>query len=89
MALVYLTRRAYKTLSPRLYRALATVANLSNFVLPSPSSEQELVLKAVRQGRNARVNAVAGSGKTTTILQIANAFPNRRILGMYTMVGMY
>ena len=60
-------------------RYLATVSNFLG--LPPPSPEQELVLKAVKQGRNARVNAVAGSGKTTTILQIAQAFPNRKILG--------
>jgi superfamily II DNA or RNA helicase len=61
-------------------RYLATVSNFLG--LPPPSPEQELVLKAVKQGRNARVNAVAGSGKTTTILQVAQAFPNRKILGM-------
>src|SRR5271155_3106078 len=60
-------------------RHLATVSNFLG--LPAPSPEQELVLKAVKQGRNARVNAVAGSGKTTTILQVAQAFPNRKILG--------
>ena len=60
-------------------RYLATVSNFLS--LPPPSPEQELVLKAVKQGRNARVNAVAGSGKTTTILQVAQAFPNRKILG--------
>ena len=63
-------------------RFLATV---SNFVgLPPPSPEQELVLRAVRQGRNARITAVAGSGKTTTILQVAQAFPERKILGIYS-----
>ena len=61
-------------------RFLATVADYGG--LPPPSPEQDLVVKALKQGRNARVNAVAGSGKTTTILQIAQAFPNRRILGI-------
>jgi len=60
-------------------RYLATVSNFLG--LPPPSPEQELVIKAIKQGRNARVNAVAGSGKTTTILQVAQAFPNRKILG--------
>ena len=50
--------------------------------LPSPSREQERVIKAVRQGLNVGVAAVAGSGKTTTILQVAHAFPNRKILGI-------
>lgn len=58
------------------------LATASKFLgLPPPSPEQELVIKAIKQGRNARVNAVAGSGKTTTILQVAQAFPDRKILG--------
>jgi len=61
-------------------RLLATVAEHTG--LPPRSPEQDLVVKALKQGRNARVNAVAGSGKTTTILQVAQAFPNRRILGI-------
>jgi superfamily II DNA or RNA helicase len=63
-------------------RKLATVANYIG--LPTPSPEQELVIKALKQGRNARVNAVAGSGKTTTILQVAQALPSRKILGIPT-----
>jgi len=62
------------------HRGLATVADYT--ALPQASAEQELVLKAIRQGRNARVTAVAGSGKTTTILQVAKAFPERKILGL-------
>src|ERR1700737_5340111 len=73
-----LSRQTWRNLLRR--RNLATVADYIG--LPSPSHEQELVLKALRQGRNARVNAVAGSGKTTTILQVAKAFPNRKILGI-------
>jgi superfamily II DNA or RNA helicase len=61
-------------------RHLATVLDYAP--LPQPSPEQELVIKAIKQGRNARVNAVAGSGKTTTILQVAKAFPERKILGI-------
>ena len=63
-------------------RFLATVAEYTG--LPPPSPEQDLVVKALKQGRNARVNAVAGSGKTTTILQVAQAFPNRKILGTHS-----
>jgi superfamily II DNA or RNA helicase len=61
-------------------RGFATVADYA--ALPTPSAEQDLVIKAIKQGRNARVTAVAGSGKTTTILQVAKAFPERKILGM-------
>src|SRR5579859_159442 len=76
---------ACRALRLRVIHILArrrTVATVADYVaLPRPSAEQELVIKALRQGRNARVNAVAGSGKTTTILQVAKAFPNRKILG--------
>lgn len=50
--------------------------------MPPLSSEQALVVHALRQGSNAIVNAVAGSGKTTTILQIAAAFPDKKILAV-------
>ena len=75
----YVVFRAIRKQITRI-RHLATVADFVG--LPPPSPEQELVIKAIKQGRNARVNAVAGSGKTTTILQLAKALPNRRILGI-------
>jgi len=46
----------------------------------SPSPEQQDILNAVGEGKHVMVNAVAGSGKSTTILSLARAFPNRRVL---------
>lgn len=47
-----------------------------NFV---PSSEQQLIVNAVAAGKNVIVDAVAGSGKTTTVLAIAKACPTKSI----------
>ncbi|KAI9030496.1 P-loop containing nucleoside triphosphate hydrolase protein [Hyaloraphidium curvatum] len=59
-------------------RAAAAPAPL----VPPLSAEQALVVDALRGGKNAAVDAVAGSGKTTTILQIAAAFPDKRVLAV-------
>jgi hypothetical protein len=45
-----------------------------------PSAEQQRVLDHVQQGKNVIVEACAGSGKSTTILSLAKAFPHLRIL---------
>jgi hypothetical protein len=45
-----------------------------------PSPEQQLVLDHVRQGKNVIVEACAGSGKSTTILSLAQSLPHLRIL---------
>ena len=45
-----------------------------------PSEEQQLIINHIKQGRNVIVNAVAGSGKSTTILAIARELPEKRIL---------
>jgi AAA domain len=52
-----------------------TISNL----LP-PSEEQKLIINYIKQGKNVIVNAVAGSGKSTTILSIARELPEKRIL---------
>lgn len=44
------------------------------------SDEQAIILHNVREGNNVIVNAVAGSGKSTTILSIAKDMPELRIL---------
>ena len=43
------------------------------------SDEQKLVIEAVAKG-NVVCDSIAGSGKTTTILGIANAYPNQQFL---------
>lgn len=48
--------------------------------IPNPSEEQQLILDIIPSGQNIVIDAVAGSGKTTTILWIAKTFPNKNIL---------
>jgi hypothetical protein len=45
-----------------------------------PSDEQKEIIYHISQGNHVMVNAVAGSGKSTTILSIADAFPEKQIL---------
>ena len=44
------------------------------------SEEQLQIINAVKKGYNVQVDAVAGSGKTTTILSIADAMPDKTII---------
>lgn len=44
------------------------------------SVEQQAVIAVVRAGRNVSIQAVAGAGKTTTILHLARTCPELRIL---------
>lgn len=44
------------------------------------SEEQTLILRKIKESKNVICDAVAGSGKTTTILFSALKFPNKRIL---------
>jgi hypothetical protein len=46
----------------------------------NPSTEQSLVISSIEKGQNTQIEAVAGSGKTTTILSVASAFPKHSIL---------
>ena len=48
--------------------------------LPSISDEQQDIVDCVIGGHNVRVDAVAGSGKTTTSLYIAQSCPHKNIL---------
>lgn len=48
--------------------------------LHPPSIEQRRVLDAVKAGHNVLVDAVAGSGKTTCNLHIAQSCPDKRVL---------
>lgn len=49
-------------------------------MLPSPTEEQRDILRALVPGQHITVNAVAGSGKTTTNLLIAQTYPDRQVL---------
>jgi hypothetical protein len=45
-----------------------------------PSEEQQLIIDNIVQGNNVVVNAVAGSGKSTTIIAISQALKDKTIL---------
>jgi len=45
----------------------------------SPSPEQQEIIDCVKEGFNVLVDAVAGSGKTTTVLFLAHAVPDKKI----------
>uniref|UniRef100_A0A7S4QXW9 DNA helicase n=1 Tax=Ditylum brightwellii TaxID=49249 RepID=A0A7S4QXW9_9STRA len=47
-------------------------------ILPTPSTEQRAVINAVLEGNCVTIPSVAGSGKTTCMLQIAAALPLHR-----------
>ena len=44
-----------------------------------PSEEQQQIIDSVKGGLNVLVDAVAGSGKTTTVLFLASQLPNKKI----------
>ena len=44
------------------------------------SDEQLKIIEAIKEGYNVQVDAVAGSGKTTTILSLADAMPDKTII---------
>jgi hypothetical protein len=44
------------------------------------SKEQRIILDYIKQGYNIKVDAVAGSGKSTTVLSIAKENPDKKVL---------
>lgn len=50
------------------------------FTLPPISSEQQAILDALKEDCNVVVDSVAGSGKTTTLLYLAQSLPDTRFL---------
>jgi hypothetical protein len=53
---------------------------MTSNILFKPSSEQQIIIDTIKRGKNVAVNAVAGSGKTTTILGIAEQIRDKKIL---------
>ena len=49
-------------------------------MLHTISKEQQEIIDALRERKNVIVNSVAGSGKTTSNLHIANTFKDSNIL---------
>ena len=46
----------------------------------TPSDEQMTVIQAIKDGFNVQVDAVAGSGKTTTVLSLADQISDKIII---------
>jgi hypothetical protein len=65
---------------PHEHASRVGVTRPSEHVLFQPSTEQQTIIDAIKRGENVSVNAVAGSGKTTTILGIATQLPTKKIL---------
>lgn len=53
---------------------------MSAYTLPALSDEQQRVIEAISQNFNVKVSGVAGCGKTTNILGVASANPNKKVL---------
>jgi len=49
-------------------------------MLPPPSAEQAVIIDAIKNGNSVICDAVAGSGKTTTVLLLAQQLPDKKIL---------
>ena len=56
------------------------VSQFNKMQLPIKSPEQEFVIECIKNDNNVIVDSVAGSGKTTCNLHIANEFPHYNIL---------
>ena len=59
---------------------LLTPSSKEPYCLPNPSDEQSAVVEALMSGKNVKVDAVAGSGKTTAVLLSASRLPDKRFL---------
>ena len=53
----------------------------STYILPNPSNEQVQIIDNIREN-DVIVNAVAGSGKTTTIFHVASKYNNKTVLSL-------
>ena len=55
-------------------------ANTINDIIINPSDEQKAIINCITEGKNVMVDAVAGSGKTTTVMFIAKQNPTKKVL---------
>jgi hypothetical protein len=67
-----------------LEQTLRPIIGLKKFVIYKsmpiePSEEQRHIINTLGEGYNVLTDSVAGSGKTTTILFLANSFPDKKI----------
>jgi superfamily I DNA/RNA helicase len=61
---------------------MSDMAQSQKTVLRPMSEEQRNIVEKVKDGINIAVDAVPGSGKTTTILHIAQHYPNKKIIAL-------
>lgn len=73
VALRELLARARPKICGNVVMTPGVVAPVAPTILPPLSDEQRAIVEAARAGRDIIVSAVAGSGKTTTALRIAEA----------------
>lgn len=73
---ILMTRAVYESI--QRYKVCPELAVRAS--LPRPSEEQAAIIKNFTEGRNIIVDSVAGAGKTTLILMIAQVCPSRKIL---------
>ena len=60
-----------------IYRSIETQQfNINESELPTPSDEQNEIILNFKQGYNIKIEAVAGAGKTTTLLHLAKVASN-------------
>ena len=52
----------------------------AKYIWFDPSQEQTAIIQTIQNKQNVVVNAVAGSGKTTTVLWLAKTFPDKKII---------
>ena len=59
---------------------LENTEDVKNEIIINPSDEQKAIINCVTEGKYVMVDAVAGSGKTTTVMFIAKQNPKKKIL---------
>jgi len=77
------TLQCPRTLSHTVYKVCHINNNsylMAMYKLPPLSGEQQLVVDTIKLSYNVKVSGVAGCGKTTCILGISQAFPDKRVL---------
>lgn len=60
--------------------ASIVVAPVSVAIAVAPSAEQQYIIDQIGAGNNVVADCVAGSGKTTTVLFLAQRFPDKKVL---------
>lgn len=73
-----------------IYSGITIPKNINNNndnVLPTPSDEQNEIIMQFQQGYNLKIEAVAGAGKTTTLLQLATI--SKCIFGVKSLILTY